>query len=78
MNVWMAMETQSFLSDGSSLGNMFFEHFAGSKPKAKFLRGLSKVLFECPYWGGGGGVPFFKSDGTLLRNTFLSILRSLN
>ena len=59
MNVWMAMKTQSFLSDGSSLGNMFFEHLAGFQQKTKILRGLSKLLSECLYWEGYHNSLFF-------------------
>ena len=46
----MVIRIQSFLSDGSLLGNMFWT-FCGLKAKSS-SRCLSKLLSECAYWEG--------------------------
>ena len=49
VNARMVIRTQSFLSDGSFLGNKSFEHFAGLKQKV--LRDICQNCFpECFYW----------------------------
>ena len=76
MNVRRVVETQSFMSDGSFFGNKIIKRFAGFKQKV-FSDVCQDCFLSAPN-GKGAKTTFLRTDGTLLRCTFLNTFRSLS